>query len=193
MTVIRNAMLFLHIGKRDDIRDAIGMEPYCSVPREVTNEICCRAAGLRRELHVSLHPANVREQFWIVEKAMVRWVQMNWKKHSEPLKSIEQFSSRQKVIPLVRIAIRYDAFTQSCGVTKEGLMVRVSKIAVGSRSAVYQQDKEHTMEAVMPFGVVFVDYPAQPRIRCRCAVQYRRIEAESNSVVLLRPKSFHHF
>jgi hypothetical protein len=67
MTVIRNAMIFLHICKRDDVRDVIGMEPYGSVPREVTGEICCCAAGLLRELHVSLHAANVREQFWICE------------------------------------------------------------------------------------------------------------------------------
>jgi hypothetical protein len=67
--------------------------------------------------------------------------------------------------------MRYDALTQSCGVTEEGLIDPVSKIAVGSRSAVYQQDKEHTMEAVMPFGVVFVKYPSQPRIHYTCTVQ----------------------
>jgi hypothetical protein len=53
--------------------------------------------------------------------------------------------------------MRYDALTQSCGVTtyyKEGLFDPVSKIAVGSRSAVYQQDKEHTMEAVMQCHLV---------------------------------------
>jgi hypothetical protein len=45
MAVIRDAMIFLHVGKSHNVCDAIWVEAYRAVPREVTDKVRCRAAS----------------------------------------------------------------------------------------------------------------------------------------------------
>jgi hypothetical protein len=75
LAVLRDAVLFFHVGsKGNNICDAVWMEPHCSVSREVTGEVRCCAAGLRRELHLSLHGTDVLQQLWVrenVERGLV--------------------------------------------------------------------------------------------------------------------------
>ncbi len=65
MAVIRDAMMLLHVGESNNVCDAIWVEPYGSVPGEVTDKVCGCAAGLRRELHVAFGFAKMSHVDWL--------------------------------------------------------------------------------------------------------------------------------
>ena len=47
LTVVRDTVFLLHVGEGDNIRNAIGMEPHCSVSREIANKVRRCTPGLR--------------------------------------------------------------------------------------------------------------------------------------------------